>query len=226
MDMTWKDINVFQWQQLADLQNNTEGITPDELSIKTIAIITNLTEQQIREMDDKKLFKIAGKTKFLEKKFDVKHEKYIHTKGKRYRCVYDVKKMPTARYVESKHFASNFNDNIHRIAASMVIPQKRNWYGKWIDEPFDASKHEDYANDILTASITEVLGSVVFFCQVYRNWIKVSKDYLIWQMMMTAKMSRLQAEILYQGLCSVLDGFIKPPLLQNMKKSDLNKSMK
>jgi hypothetical protein len=218
--MTWKNINVFQWQQLADLQNTKEGMTDEDLSIKTIAIITNLTEQQIKEMDDRKLFKIVGKTRFLQKSFDVKHEKYIHTKGKRYRCIYDVKNMPTARYVESKHFASNFNENIHRIAASMVIPQKRNWYGKWVDMPFDASKHEDYANDLLAAPITEVLGSVVFFCQVYRNWIKISKDYLICQMMMTAKMSRLQAEILHQGLCSVLDGFIKPQLWQNMRKSN------
>jgi hypothetical protein len=222
--MTWKDINVFQWQQLADLQNTKEGMTDEQLSIKTIAIITNLTDQQIRDMGERKLFRIANKIKFLQKDFEVQHAKYIYTKGKRYRCVYDVKKMPTARYVESKHFAANFNENIHRIAASMVIPQKRNWYGKWIDEPFDAAKHEDYASDLLTAPITEVLGSVVFFCQVYRNWIKVSKDYLIWQMMMTAKMSRVQAEILYQGLCSVLDGFIKLPSLQSMKRSDWMRS--
>lgn len=218
--MTWKDINVFQWQQLADLQNTKEGMTDEELSIKTIAIISNLTEQQIKDLSNRKLIRLANKVTFLKNDFEVQHSKYIHTKGKRYRCVYDVKKMPTARYVESKHFASSFNENIHRIAASMVIPQKRNWYGKWVDDQYDASKHEDYANDILTAPVTEVLGSVVFFCQVYRNWIKVSKDYLIWQMTMTAKMSRLQAEILYQGLCNVLDGFIKLPLLQSMRKSD------
>lgn len=104
MGMTWKDINVFQWQQLADLQNTKEGMTDEDLSIKTIVIITNLTEQQIKEMDGRKLFKIVRKTKFLQNSFDVKHEPYIHTKGKRYRCVYDIKKMPTARYVESKHF--------------------------------------------------------------------------------------------------------------------------
>ena len=223
--MTWKDINVFQWQQLVDLQSNTDGLSDEMLSVKTIAIIANKTEQQIQAMSEKKIMKIANKVKFLKKDFDVKHVSYIHTKGKRYRCVYDIKKMPTARYVESKHFAANFNENIHRIAASMVIPQKRTWYGKWVDEPFDAAKHEDYASDILTAPITEVLGSVVFFCQVYRNWIRVSKDYLIWQMMMTAKMSRLQSEILYQALCNALDGFIRPPLLQSMKKLDLNKFM-
>jgi hypothetical protein len=224
--MTWKDINVFQWQQLADLQSNKEGMTDYDLSIKTIAIIKNLTEQQIKAMNERQFMRIASRISFLSNDFDVKHEKYIHTKARRYRCVYDVKKMPTARYVESKHFAANFNENVHRIAASMVIPQKRNWLGQWVDMPFDATMHEEYANDILTAPITEVLGSVVFFCQVYRNWIKVSKDYLIWQMMMTAKMSRVQAEILYQALCSVLDGFIRPQLLPNMKELDWRKYTK
>jgi hypothetical protein len=223
--MTWKDINVFQWQQLADLQNNKDGISDEDLSIKTIAIITNLTEQQIKEMGERKLFRMASRLKFLQNKFEVTHVDYIHTKTRRYRCVYDIKGMPTARYIESKHFAANFDDNIHRIAASMVMPQKRNWWGKWVDDKYQAEKHEQYADDLLTAPITEVLGSTVFFCHAYRNWIRVSKGYLIWQMMMTAKMSRLQAEIVYQGLCSVLDGFIRPQSYQSMKKSDLNKSM-
>ncbi len=216
--MTWKDINVFQWQQLAELQASKDELTADELSIKTVAIITNMTEQQIQAMSERKLFKMASKLKFLQNKFDVKHVDYIHTKTRRYRCVYDIKGMPTARYIESKHFAAKFDENIHRIAASMVIPQKRTWWGKWVDDQYQAEKHEQYADDLLTAPITEVLGSTVFFCHAYRNWIKVSKGYLIWQMMMTAKMSRLQAEIVYQGLCSVLDGYIKPLLSQNMKK--------
>jgi hypothetical protein len=219
MDMTWKDINVFQWQQLYDLQSNVESMSEQEMSIKTIAILTNKTEQQIQDMSEKQFLKIAHKIKFLQKQFDVKHVDYIYANGKRFKCQYDVKRMPAGRYIETKHFAASFTENLHRLAATMVIPQKRNWLGIWVDQPYDPSSHEEYANDMLTAPITDVLGSVVFFCQVYRHWIKVSKDFLISEMM-RMKMSKLQAEIVYQALCSVLDGFTRHPLLPNMKRSN------
>ena len=217
--MTWKDINVFQWQQLYDLQSNVESMSEQEMSIKTIAILTNKTEQQIQDMSEKQFLKIAHKIKFLQKQFDVKHVDYIYANGKRFKCQYDVKRMPAGRYIETKHFAASFTENLHRLAATMVIPQKRNWLGMWVDQPYDPSSHEEYANDMLTAPITHVLGSVVFFCQVYRHWIKVSKDFLISEMM-RMKMSKLQAEIVYQALCSVLDGFTRHPLLPNMKRSN------
>lgn len=217
--MTWKDINVFQWQQLYDLQSNVESMSEQEMSIKTIAILTNKTEQQIQDMSEKQFLKIAHKIKFLQKQFDVKHVDYIYANGKRFKCQYDVKRMPAGRYIETKHFAASFTENLHRLAATMVIPQKRNWLGIWVDQPYDPSSHEEYANDMLTAPITHVLGSVVFFCQVYRHWIKVSKDFLILEMM-RMKMSKLQAEIVYQALCSVLDGFTRHPLLPNMKRSN------
>jgi hypothetical protein len=161
--MTWKDINVFQWQQLYDLQSNVESMSEQEMSIKTIAILTNKTEQQIQDMSEKQFLKIAHKIKFLQKQFDVKHVDYIYANGKRFKCQYDVKRMPAGRYIETKHFAASFTENLHRLAATMVIPQKRNWLGIWVDQPYDPSSHEEYANDMLTAPITDVLGSVVFF---------------------------------------------------------------
>jgi hypothetical protein len=115
--MTWKDINVFQWQQLYDLQSNVESMSEQEMSIKTIAILTNKTEQQIQDMSEKQFLKIAHKIKFLQKQFDVKHVDYIYANGKRFKCQYDVKRMPAGRYIETKHFAANFTENLHRLAA-------------------------------------------------------------------------------------------------------------
>ncbi len=45
------------------------------------------------------------------------------------------------------------------------------WFG-WKDLKYDSKKHSEYAEDLLNAPICEVLGSVVFFYQLFNNWIK------------------------------------------------------
>ncbi len=45
----------------------------------------------------------------------------------------------------------------------MVIPQKKNWLGKWVDDKYDASKHEEYSADMQEANFIHVYHSLVFF---------------------------------------------------------------
>jgi hypothetical protein len=223
--MTWKDINVFQWQQITDLfTKGSDGLTDLDLAVKAAAIVMGLTEHQIDSLPIDELRPLMDDIKFLHGDLKPDPVKVIKVNGKRYRCIYDVRKLPAARYIESKYFASDTNGNLHRIAACMVMPQKRNWLGMWVDDKYDAAKHADYAEDMLAAPITAVLGSVVFFYQVYNNWIKSSKDYLIREMVMKG-MSKYQAEKVYIHLCEVMGGFIKQNWWLNTRVSGWRKYM-
>ena len=223
--MTWKDINVFQWQQLTDLlTKGTDGLTELDIAVKATAIVMGLTENQIDSLPIDQLKPLIDEVKFLHEDIKPEAVKYIKIKGKRYRCIYDVRKIPAARYIESKHFSEDTSGNLHKIAACMVMPQKKTWYGIWKDDKYDASLHQDYAQDMLEAPIINVLGSVVFFYQVYSNWIRSSKDYLIKEMRMKG-MSRYQAEKTYILLCEVMVGFIKPNWYLNTKISAWRKFM-
>jgi hypothetical protein len=133
--------------------------------------------------------------------------------------------MPSARYIESKVFSKDTLANLHKIAASMIIPQKRNWFGKWIDQDYDASKHEEYAADMQEANFIDIYHSLVFFYQVYKNWIEISKDYMIAEMM-KAGMTISQADIMAHLLSISTDGIIPVTLLPPKKISELKKSLK
>jgi len=92
-----------------------------------------------------------------------------------------------------------------------------------VDDKYDASKHSQYAEDLQGANFMHVYQSVVFFYQVYRNWIEVSKDYLVQEMMnqgMTMDLALKGVQI----LCSTLDGSIAPNLLPTTKISQLTKA--
>ena len=131
--------------------------------------------------------------------------------------------MPSGRYIESKVFSADFVTNLHKLAASMVLPMKKTIFG-WKLDKYDASRHEEYADDMLSAKIPDIYNSVVFFYHVYRNWMEVSKGYLI-QAMMKVGMSKEQAAEEVANLLSIMDGNIAPRMLPTMKISQLTKGM-
>ncbi|CAB4157201.1 hypothetical protein UFOVP690_8 [uncultured Caudovirales phage] len=224
--MKWNELTLWQYQQLMPiLTNPNKDWTELDKEVKLLTIVTGLTEYQIDSLSIEDLKELRKDLAFLDEPIEGKPVDYITTNGKRYRINYDIKNMPSARYIESKVFSTDTLGNLHKIAASMVIPQKRNWYGKWIDDKYDASKHEQYAADMQEANFIHVYHSLVFFYQVYKNWIEVSRDYMRAEMT-TAGMTTEQADSVLLLLCESMDGIIPPNLLPNTKILELQKLLK
>jgi len=218
--MSWDKLNVFQYQQLFPALK-IEDVT--DQNTRLIAIINGWTENQVDSLSVEQYAKEKAKLGFLNEDIGGQPVKYIKVNGKKYKCVYDVRKLPSGRYIESKVFSQDFVGNLHKLAASMVIPMKRTIFG-WKVGKYDASKHEEYAEDMLEARFTDVYNSVVFFYQVYRNWMEVSKDFLIAKMM-EAKMSHSEAEKEVANLLNILDGSIAPKLLPTSTLYDITKDL-
>ena len=148
----WEKINVWQYQQIYNLYNSKDNYTTDiEVDSKLVSIVNDITEAQVDSLPLSEFNKLKESIKFLTEPIVGKPVKYIKiSKSKRYKINYDVSKMPFARYIESKVFSEDLYGNLHKLAATMVIPQKKR-YGFWVTEKYDASKHEQYSDDMLTA---------------------------------------------------------------------------
>jgi len=224
--MKWNELTLWQYQQLMPtITKPDKDWTELDTEVKQLCIVTGLTEYQIDSLSITALKELRKELDFLDEPIEGKPVNYIEVNDKRYRINYDIKNMPSARYIESKVFSKETLLNLHKIAASMVIPQKRNWYGKWIDQDYDASKHEEYASDMQEAKFVDVYHSLVFFYQVYKNWIEVSRDYMI-QEMMKAKITEKQAAMVVDLLSESMDGTIPVTLLPPKKISELKKYLK
>jgi len=224
--MKWNNLTLWQYQQLMPIITNpNKDWTELDKEVKLLSVITGLTEYQIDSLTIEDLKELRKDLAFLDEPIEGKPVDFIVINGRRYRMNYDIKNMPAARYIESKVFSKDTLANLHKIAASMVIPQKKTWFGKWVDDKYDASKHEDYAADMQEANFIHVYHSLVFFYQVYRNWIEVSRDYMIREMTTTG-MTTEQAAAVVQLLCESTGGIIPPNLLPNTKISELQKLLK
>jgi hypothetical protein len=221
--MKWNNISVWQYQNIVKTLANKQD---DELekSFKLIGIVYNMTENQVDSLTQAEYKAKLKECDFLNSLPEGKPVKIIKVNGRRYRPIYDINKMPFGRYVESKAFVGDIYGNLHKLGATMVMPQKKNWLGLWVDDKYDAAKHEDYADDILQANFQDVYFSLVFFYQVFRNWIEVTKDYLVAKMITTGQ-TKEQCSQVVADLCSILDGIIQPNLLPTTKISELSKFM-
>lgn len=222
----WHKISVWQYQQIYKAYNTKDKNDTDlDLDTRLIAIVNNMTEMQVDSLPLSKYSELKKTISFLNEPISSKAVKYIPiSKTKRYKINYDVSRMPFARYIESKVFSQELYENLHKLAATMVIPQERNKLGFWVNKPYDASRHQDYADDMLEARFIDIYNSLVFFYQVYRNWIEVSQGYLVAKMM-EAKMTQEQATEVVRSLCNILDGSIAPNLLPTTKIAELAKRM-
>ena len=219
--MRWNDITVWQYQNIVKALSD-KSLDDIDKSFKLIALVYNMTDNQVDSLLQEDYKAKLKDLEFLNQLPEGKPVKIIKVNGKRYRPIYNITKMPFGRYVETKAFVGDIYSNLHKLGATMVMPQKRTWYGRWVDDKYDAGMHEDYAEDILAANFTDVYFSLVFFYQVYRNWIEVTKDYLVTKMMMTGQTMEQSSQVV-TNLCSILDGIIQPNLLPTTKILELRK---
>lgn len=224
--MKWNELTLWQYQQIMPiLTNPNKDWTELDKEVKLLTIVTGLTEYQLDSLGVQDLKELRKELAFLDEPIEGQPVDYIKTNGKQYRINYDIKNMPFARYIESKVFSKETVANLHKIAASMVIPQKKNWLGKWVDDKYDASKHEEYSADMQEANFIHVYHSLVFFYQVYKNWIEVSRDYMTAEMT-KAGMTKEQADSVVLLLCESMGGTIPSNLLPNTKILELRKLLK
>ena len=222
--MTWNELTVWQYQQIYPIVTKPEkDWTTLDVESKLVGILHNLTDTQVDSLSVGEFNKLKVTLAFLDDKIEGKPVKYTEVNGKRYKFIYDVQQIKAARYIETKVFSTDLVGNLHKLAASMVMPQRKTWYGKWVDDKYDAAKHSEYAEDLQGANFMHVYQSIVFFYQVYRNWIEVSQAYLV-QEMTNKGMSLEQAKEVVQILCSTLDGNIAPNLLPTTKILQLMKA--
>ena len=211
----WNKLTIQQVQKIENLRQQAKGLTEADIDAELLAIIYNVPVSTIDSMAWLEFQEKRKELFFLMTEPEIKPLQYIDIGKKRYKFVYDVRKMPFARYVESKEFSKNFVGNLHRLAATMVLPMKRKLFGGWKELPYNSDKHEEYANDMLNAPYGQIYASAVFFCNLYKNWITVLKDSMILEQQSKGK-TREEAENLVNDLCRYLDGIIQQNRLQNI----------
>ena len=214
--MTWNDITVKQWQEYISLMNevgeNPSALELIEMNEKLISIMYGLPMSKVEILTESDFANKVNGLAFLNKPIEgTKPKKRIFVNGNVYRLKYDVRKHTHTKHIAMfsnagdvisvKEFSKDFANNIGKVLASMVVPQRK-ILGLYFDKKPKPMDHEVISQDVLDAKFIDVYNACIFFCKLLEKLIVATVDYLAKRKELTKE---TRAKLM--DLLKVLDGF-------------------
>lgn len=137
--------------------------------VKTIAILTDMTDEQVLALPIMEYKELAGKTIFLEKEYDGKLmvAKSYRVGGFELIPVKDFTKIITAQYVDFQTFSKEGEKYLVETLSTLLVPK-----GKKYNEGYDMTDVHKAIRENL--SVADVLSLYAFFLTL---WVKLIKDF-------------------------------------------------
>jgi hypothetical protein len=169
--MTWKDVTVGQYQQLAEI--GKMGLDDIEATQETISVLFGLTINEVRKLKAIKIAKYVEQIDFLKTEIIPRRRTILYCKGYFAGVDYTFTDFQTSKYIESKYFMQDFVSNIHNLLAVYTHELK---YGLIKKNP-KVSDFEKDAERLKAANIEEAMGVLVFFYPTFDNLMKIIQPY-------------------------------------------------
>lgn len=212
-------ITILKFQQLFAISQ----MEMDELD-KSILLVQTLLDKSQFEVETMKVKKFNKVCAQINKSFELfnkklnedKPKQIVKANGRWYFLNYEITKKPmnAGRYVEVASFSNDIIGNLHKILASMANPMEWTWKGLRVKK-YDATEHEQIAEDMLQLDFSVAYHAAVFFCALFNESMKALVPYLESQ---TEK--KEEVRMIIQNLTETLGGFITPKWYKNLKLSN------
>jgi hypothetical protein len=202
--MTWKDVTVGQYQQLAEI--GKMGLDDIEATQETISVLFGLTINEVRKLKAIQIAKYVEQMDFLKTEIIPRRRTILYCKGYFAGVDYTFTDFQTSKYIESKYFMQDFVGNMHNLLAVYTHELK---FGLIKKKP-KVSEFEKDAERLKAANIEEAMGVLVFFYPTFDNLMKIIRPYSELSRK-TEKVNQLIEKALTLSLSST-DGYTKHTL--------------
>ena len=168
----YRNLPVGKWLEILELSKD-ENVDALEQQVKTISILTGLTEDEVLDLPIVEYRELASKTKFLEKKNDGKLQiaKSYGLNDMELIPVKDITKITTAQYVDYQTFSKEGEMYLVQTLSTLLVPK-----GKKYNDGYDMDAVQQAIRNNL--SVADVLSLYAFFLTKWVESIKDSQTYL------------------------------------------------
>lgn len=168
----YRNLPVGKWLEILELSRD-ENVDALEQQVKTIAILTGLTDDEVLDLPIMEYKSLASKTMFLEKDYDGKLQiaKSYGLNGMELIPVKDFSKITTAQYVDYQTFSKEGDMYLVQTLSTLLVPK-----GKKYNDGYDMEAVQQAIRDNL--SVADVVSLYAFFLAKWVKSIKDSQTYL------------------------------------------------
>ena len=173
--MTWKDITIEKYNQIAALQNEgkeeiTQGVSNPmselDLIASTIAILLGKRLEEVEEMPYAELLMRARQLRFLNGSPIPSMVKKSYTlDGKKYITTINPANLTTAQYIDFQVKAADAPEDLAGLLAVLLIPD-----GHKYNEDYDSEELRDTIYRFMP--IEDALGLSAFFFTLWKRSIR------------------------------------------------------
>ena len=163
----YRNLPIGKYLEICEIFRD-ESLDELDQQVKTIAILTGMSEDELLRLPIMEYRSLAAKTKFLEKDYDGKLQvaKSYGLNGMVLVPVKDISKITTAQYVDFQTFSKEGDKYFIEILSTLLIPK-----GKHYNEGYEiADVHKAIRENL---SVADVLSLSAFFLT---KWVKLIKD--------------------------------------------------
>lgn len=168
----YRNLPIGKYLEIQELSRD-ESIDALDQQVKTIAILTGLSEDEVLALPIMEYKELAGKTLFLEKEYEgnMVVAKSYKIGGFDLIPVKDITKVTTAQYVDYQTFSKEVDKYIVETLSTLLIPK-----GKKYNDGYEITEVHKAIRENL--SVADVLSLSAFFLTSWLKSIKDSQTYL------------------------------------------------
>lgn len=172
----YKDLTIAKFQELHSVE--WEGMEEIDMQVTMIAILNDMTEDEVLMLPLTEYSKLAAQTAFLQNPPMPRRRtpNKIIINGREYVLVKDISEMSTGQYIDYNQYltSGDIDKFLPYILSCFLIPKGKK-YGDY--------NVDDVVNEIKeNLSVEEALGISNFFMRRFRNSTKAMVLYLDWKM--------------------------------------------
>lgn len=179
----YRNLPIGKYMEIYKLYQDAD-IDALEQQVKTIAILTDISEDEVLSLPIMEYRELAAKTKYLEKKYDgnMVVAKSYKVAGFELIPVKDISKITTAQYVDYQTFSNEGEERIVETLSTLLVPK-----GKKYNDGYDIIEVQQAIRENL--SVADVLALSAFFLT---KWVKSIKDFQTYSIKEIQKISDKQ----------------------------------
>ena len=171
----WSDVTMERWLKLIDF---TEG-TKSEEAEETIAALSNIPKELIKELALKDVAVIMNSISKLQKEQDSSLKRIIEIDGKEYGFHPDLDNLTLGEYADVEHYVKlGLETHLAEIMAILYRPIKEKKNDIYIIDAYDGNI-SIRAEEMKKMSSEQVQSALVFFCHLGRELLKILPLFLM-----------------------------------------------
>ena len=187
---SWSDVTLDKWLQIIDIETGSKTKEAEE----TIAALSDIPEQLIKELSLRDVAVIMGKVAELQSKQDTTLKKIIKIDGIEYAMHPDLSELTLGEYADIETFIKGgLEKNMPEIMAVLFRPIKERNGSAYVIDAYDGNI-TIRAEEMKKMSAEQVQSALVFFYHLGKELLKTLPSYLMERSQEI--MTRLQTETL------------------------------